>query len=92
MRDGGYIAQSIEQASAAVPAVTNAEGRCLTNHTAPLDRACEDSADTLAECESKIAEEPVGWKNSDFDDSSWVAANPLEGDALGAKDDYAEII
>jgi len=91
MGDGGYIAQITDEMSGVVVAASSAEWRCLTIHTAPLDKACEDAADPLTACTWSVAEEPAGWKAEAFDDSAWVAATVYSAEAVGPKDGYDEI-
>lgn len=91
MGDGGYIAQITDAASGAVVAVSNAEWKCLTIHTAPLDKSCEDAADPLAECTWEIIPEPADWKSEQFDDSAWGNATVHTEEAVRPRDGYAEI-
>ncbi len=91
MGDGGYIAQITEVSSGNVVAVSNADWKCLTINTAPLDKSCERSGDPLTECTWKIEEEPTGWKSADFDDSSWVNATVHSTNDVGPKDGYDQI-
>ena len=58
MGDGGYIAQISDAATGATVAVSDARWKCLTIHTAPLDKSCESAADPLTECTQHGATRP----------------------------------
>lgn len=91
MGDGGLIAQITDLDTGKVVAVTGTDWRGLVIHRAPLDPACERSADPTADCTSEIATEPDGWTSASFDDTAWTAATAYTESQVGAKDGYAEI-
>ena len=91
MGDGGYIAQIYEEATGEVVALSNADWRCLTLHTAPLDKTCEDSADPLTDCSWESIAEPEGWRSEDFDDSGWSRAHEYDAAAVDPKGGYLDI-
>ena len=91
MGDGGLIAQITDLDTGEVVAVTGTDWRGLVIHRAPLDPACETSADPTADCTSEISAEREGWTTASFDDAAWVAATTYTAAEVGAKDGYAEI-
>lgn len=91
MGDGGYIAQIYEEDTGEVVVVSDSDWRCLTLHTAPIDKACEDAADPLSECTWESIDEPEGWRAQDFDDSGWTHAFEYDAEAVDPKDGYLEI-
>jgi hypothetical protein len=74
MGDGGLIAQFFNAKTEANLLVSDDQWRCISIHTAPLNKACEKSADPAADCTSSISAEPTNWQSTDFDDSSWPNA------------------
>lgn len=88
MGDGGYIAQITDVASGSVVAVSNAEWKCLTIHTGPLDKSCEKSSAPLTDCTWSSVEEPADWKSESFDDSAWPVATVHSEAAVSPKDGY----
>lgn len=72
--DGGFAAQFFDATTKQLLAVSNSDWRCITIHQAPLNSSCLRSSNPESDCQSKIGEEPEGWKNSDFDDSDWPNA------------------
>lgn len=74
MGDGGLAAQFTEVSSDNLIAFSSSEWMCHTIHQAPLNRECVRSDDPINACESNILEEPLGWKSTNFDDSSWQSA------------------
>jgi hypothetical protein len=72
--DGGFSAQFFDAATNKLLAVSSSDWRCITIHQAPLNSSCLRSSNPKSDCQSKIGEEPEGWKNSRFDDSGWPNA------------------
>jgi hypothetical protein len=94
MGDGGFIAQFTDETSGKVVAVSNDSWKCLVIHEAPLDKACENESNPVAGeglCGFTALDAPTGWKNADFDNSSWVNATAHSASAVGPKDGYDEI-
>jgi len=91
MGDGGYIAQITDTSTGEVVLVSSADWRCLTIHEAPLDVGCEDDPDPESTCTASISEEPGGWRDADFDDSSWVAATVYSEAEVEPRLGYDEI-
>lgn len=91
MGDGGYIAQIYEEETGEVVAVSSSDWRCLTLHTAPLDKTCEDSPEPLTDCSWESIDEPEGWRSENFDDSSWTNAREYDAAAVDPKDEYLDI-
>ena len=91
MGDGGVIAQITDTSTGKVVAATGDDWRGLVIHRAPLDTACEKSANPTADCAFDSADEPDGWTDASFDDSGWAAATTYTADEVGAKDGYTEI-
>ncbi|MBL1420875.1 MAG: PEBP family protein [Alphaproteobacteria bacterium] len=92
MGDGGLIAQFLSDGE--VIAVTNFGWKCLTVHTAPLNKSCEKSRNPVAgvgDCGFDEIAEPTGWKALDFDDSSWPAAFEYSEREVGPKDGYDRV-
>ncbi len=77
MGDGGFIAQFIDSTTGRVLAASNSQWKCLVIHEAPTDPACEEEAQPVpgsGPCGFRRVEEPVGWRDGAFDDSSWPNA------------------
>ncbi|MFT7580043.1 MAG: hypothetical protein ACI9MR_001710 [Myxococcota bacterium] len=91
MGDGGYIAQISEVSTGTVVAASNADWKCLTIHTAPLDKSCEGASDPLLECTWDVSDKPAGWKDEAFDDTAWVSASVYSEAAVSPKDGYDAI-
>ncbi len=94
MGDAGLIAQFKDAATGKVIAVTNANWKCLVIHEAPLDKSCaKESSPTAgkAPCEFKKTDEPSGWKDSGFDDSSWTNATEYTPAQVRPKDGYDQV-
>jgi len=75
--DGGFIMQVTEMNTNKVIAVSNKNMKCMVVHKAPLNKSCKNSSSPqagISPCEYKVIEEPLGWKKSGFDDSSWNSA------------------
>ena len=91
MGDGGFIAQITDTSTGKIVAVTGSDWRGLVIQRAPLDTACEKSANPATDCTSASVAEPEGWTDASFDDARWVAATTYTADDVGAKDGYTEI-
>lgn len=89
--DGGFIAQITDDSTGEVVAATGDGWVGLVVHRAPLDLSCERSADPAADCESEVAEEPDGWADPGFDDSTWEAATVHDEAEVDPKEGYLEI-
>lgn len=92
MGDGGLIAQFLSGNS--VVAVTNSGWKCLTIHTAPLNKSCEKSRNPVAgqgDCGFSKTAEPNNWKSLNFDDSSWPSAKEYSENQVGPKDGYDRV-
>lgn len=95
MGDGGMIAQFTNADTGALIAVTDANWKCTIIHEAPLDKACERESNPVAgqaPCGFTALEEPTGWKNLNFDDSSWSNASLYSAEQVGPKDGYDQIV
>lgn len=93
MGDGGMIVQ-IRNGAGATVAVSNAGWQCLTIHTAPLDKSCEDVTDPepgVGACAYEILEEPQGWDSPGFDASDWPQAAEYPEQAVSPKGGYDQI-
>jgi len=94
MGDGGLIAQFTDSSTGEMIAVTNSDWQCLVIHEAPLDKTCEAAAKPVAgeaPCDFIAVEEPVGWKNADYDTSSWSPASIYSASAVDPKDGYNQV-
>ncbi len=93
--DGGAIAQFRNAETGDLLAATNADWRCKTVHTAPVDPAtCAASANPVegeGACASVTEEIPADWTAPDFDDSDWDQATVHSSAAVAPKDGYHEI-
>ena len=89
MGDGGFIAQFSHRGK--VVGVSDDSVLCVTTHHAPIDKGCEKSTNPTQDCKFTESEEPVGWKDSDFDDSDWENAIVYSESAVSPKDGYDEI-
>lgn len=94
MGDGGFIAQFTNVATGELIAATNAAWVCLVTHKAPLDKACEKSANPVAgqpPCDFKVVAAPTDWQAANFDTSAWRPATVYRAAQVGPKDGYNEI-
>lgn len=89
--DGGFIMEVREKESGKVVAATSQAWKGLTIQRAPLNVDCVNSPDPLADCESSALEEPNGWQDASFDDSSWSNATVYSADDVKPKLGYDEI-
>lgn len=92
MGDGGLIAQFLSGNN--MVAVTNSGWKCMVTHSAPLSKSCEKSSNPVAgqgACTFTKTAEPDGWKNLNFDDSTWQAAYEFSERQVGPKDGYDQI-
>jgi hypothetical protein len=66
----------------------------LVIHEAPLDKACEKTSNPVAgqsPCGFTSLEEPLGWKDANFDDSTWSNASVYIESQVSPKDGYGQI-
>lgn len=91
MGDGGFIAQVTRQDTGALVLASSSAWKCLTIHEAPLDKACESSATPDEDCAFTKRDEPDGWKDPTFDDSSWTPATEHSKADVSPKDGYDDI-
>ncbi|MGL1921371.1 MAG: PEBP family protein [Hyphomicrobiales bacterium] len=92
MGDGGLIAQFLNGNT--VVSVTNSAWKCLVIHTAPHDKSCAKSSNPIAgqgSCGFNKSAEPAGWKNLNFNDSSWPSAQEYEERDVRPKDGYDRV-
>ena len=89
--DGGFAAQFFDAQTNEVLAVSNSDWRCITIHQAPLNKSCVNSSTPENDCQSNISPEPEGWKDADFDDSSWPAAIEHSAAAVRPLRGYHEV-
>lgn len=93
MGDGGLIAQ-IRDAAGALTTVTGPDWRCITIHTAPLDKSCENASDPQSgegACTFTSLPEPEGWDSPDFDAGDWPPASIYTAAQVDPKDGYDRI-
>ncbi|WP_460275840.1 PEBP family protein [Celeribacter sp. ULVN23_4] len=93
MGDGGVILQ-IRDAAGETVVVSNGAWQCLTIHTAPLEKTCEDEPNPVAgegACAFEISEEPEGWDTAGFDASDWRQASVYTAAEVDPKFGYDEI-
>ncbi|MCE7980921.1 MAG: PEBP family protein [Caldilinea sp. CFX5] len=94
MGDGGLIAQFTNTATGELIAATDATWVCLVTHKAPLDKACEQSANPIAgqpPCDFHTVDDPADWQTLAFDVSAWQPATVYSAAQVGAKEGYDEI-
>jgi len=94
MGDGGLIAQFTNADTGELIAATDSSWACLVIHEAPLDTACAKEANPVAgqgPCTFTAIDEPAGWKDAVFDDSSWSRATVYTAQQVGPKDGYDQI-
>jgi hypothetical protein len=94
MGDGGLIAQFTDADTGELIAVTDSNWTCTVIHEAPLDKSCERESNPVAgqsPCGFTSLEEPVGWKDGNFDTSSWNNASIYTAEQVGPKDGYGQI-
>ena len=89
--DGGFIMQVREKESGKLVTATSPAWREFTIQRAPVNVDCVTSPDPLAECESSALEEPNGWQDPSFDDSSWSNATAYSADEVKPMRGYDEI-
>ncbi len=94
MGDGGLIAQFINADTGEVIAVTDSNWMCTVIHEAPLDKACEKSANPVAgemPCGFTSLEEPANWMDADFDTTAWAKATVYSAEQVDPKDGFEQI-
>jgi len=91
MGDGGFVAQFTDLSTGVVVATTNRNWQSLVIQTAPLNVECEKSSDPETDCLFENLDEPKGWEEPNFDDSSWVDASTYTQKEVGTKDGYDTI-
>ena len=94
MGDGGLIAHFIDSHTGDLIAVTDANWACTVIHEAPLDKSCEKESSPIAgqvPCNFTALVEPTGWKEDNFDDSSWSKATVYREAQVNPRDGYDEI-
>lgn len=92
MGDGGFIAQVTDTSTGKIVAVSSTAFRCTVIHKAPLNTACEKTANpTVATCGATILAEPALWKNTGFDTSTWQSATAYTAAQVGVKEGYYNI-
>jgi hypothetical protein len=91
MGDGGFIAQFTDMSTGVVVATTSKNWQGLVIQTAPLNVECEKSSDPNTDCRFENLEEPKGWVEPNFDDSTWVDASTYTAEEVGTKDGYDTI-
>ena len=74
-----------------VVAATDASWKGLVIDAAPLNPECEKSSSSAKSCNSRITDEPSGWKRPAFDDGSWQNATVYSEEAVGVKQGYLVI-
>jgi len=89
--DGGFSAQFFDAKKNELLAVSNSDWRCITIHQAPLNSSCVRSSTPERDCQSKIGEEPEGWKNASFDDSDWPNAVEHTAQDVRPRRGYEEV-
>ncbi len=91
MGDGGFIAQITDTSAGRIVAVTGSDWRGLVVHSAPLNTECATSDAPDSECRFEALDEPSGWTEARFDDSSWTKAIAYTAEQVGVKDGYETI-
>ena len=94
MGDGGLIAQFINADTGEVIAVTDSNWMCTVIHKAPLDKACEKSANPVAgemPCGFTSLEEPANWLDAAFDTTAWAKAVVYSAEQVDPKDGFEQI-
>ena len=94
MGDGGLIAQFINADTGEVIAVTDSNWMCTVIHEAPLDKACEKSANPVAgemPCGFTSLEEPANWLDAAFDTTAWAKAVVYSAEQVDPKDGFEQI-
>jgi hypothetical protein len=94
MGDGGLIAQFTNVDTGEVIAVTDSNWVCTVIHEAPLDKSCEKESNPVAgqgACGFTSLDEPIGWKDANFDASSWSNATVYTAQQVGPKEGYDQI-
>lgn len=94
MGDGGLIAQFINADTGEIIAVTDSNWMCTVIHEAPLDKACETSANPVAgetPCGFTSLEEPANWMDAAFDTSAWAKATVYSAGQVSPKDGFEQV-
>ena len=92
MGDGGFIMQITDMSTGKIAAVSSTAFKCKVIHKAPLNTACEKTANpTVASCGATILDEPAGWKTSGYNTSTWESATAYTSAQIGVKDGYNTI-
>ena len=94
MGDGGFIAQFVDSTTGRLLAASNSQWKCLVTHEAPTDPACEEEAQPVPgsePCGFRRVEEPAGWRDGTFDDSSWPNALEYTPARVRPKGGYDQI-
>lgn len=89
--DGGFIMQITDTATNKVAAVSSTAFKCLVIHKAPLNPSCEKDVNPLASCQSRISDEPAGWKSVGYNTSGWENAVAYTTTQIGVKEGYFDI-
>ena len=92
--DGGFIMQVTHMNTNTVIAFSNKSMKCMVVHKAPLNKSCKNSSSPqagISPCEYKITDEPMDWKKSNFDDSSWNSASEHSKRSVRPKGGYDTI-
>jgi hypothetical protein len=94
MGDGGLIAQFTNVDTGQLIAVTDSTWTCTVIHEAPLDKSCENESNPVAgegPCGFTSLEEPIGWKDANFDSSTWSSASIYTASQVSPKEGYDQI-
>ena len=94
MWDGWFIMQITDESSWKVVWFSDSSMKCLVIHTAPLDKSCENDENPIAgkwNCLYTSIPEPYGWKNSNYNISSWDNAIEYSESQVSPKDWYDKI-
>ena len=94
MGDGGFIAQFTNTETGELIAVTDSSWTCMVIHEAPLDKSCEQEANPVAgqaPCGFSSLDEPVGWKDANFDDSGFRHATVYSEAQVSPRGGYNQI-
>ncbi len=89
--DGGVIVQITDTTTGQVVAATDAKWKALVIDRGPVNPECEKDANPSQTCRSEIEDEPAGWADPGFDDSSWAAATVYTESQVEPRDGYSEI-
>ena len=94
MGDGGFIAQLFDASTEQLIVASDAQWKCFVVHEAPLDVSCEGESKPVAgegPCGFIETDEPLGWKQAEFDDSSWPFATEHSADSVRPKGGFDQI-